>query len=98
MLASVSRSFSIVANASCIAADSPIIDSSTLLPAPLSTSTCSFSRLTSQRERRNLIPDESVASSFSFSHGFGMKSVAPALMARTALSVSAYAVIKITTA
>ncbi len=35
------------------------------------------------------MPEDRVASSFSFSHGLGMKSVAPALMARTALSVSA---------
>ena len=34
-------------------------------------------------------PEVSVASNLSFSQGLGIKSVAPALMARTALSVSA---------
>ena len=86
MLASVSRSLSTVSKIARIASDSPMMRSSAL--PSLRASTCSFSRLTSRCERRSLMPEESVASSFSFSHGLGMKSVAPALMARTALSVS----------
>ena len=57
-------------------------------PAEFSVSTRSCRCFTSRRERRSLMADDSVANSFSLSQGLGMKSVAPALMARTAFSVS----------
>ena len=49
---------------------------------------CSFSVCTSPRRRLSSSADEMVASIFSFCQGLGMKSVAPALIARTAFSVS----------
>ena len=50
--------------------------------------TCSCRRSTSFLDLLSLTAEKRVASNFSFSHGFEMKSVAPALMARTAFSVS----------
>ena len=52
-------------------------------------STRCFNVLISVRLSRSFKAAERVASSFSFSQGFGIKSVAPAFMARTAFSVSA---------
>ena len=88
MLASVSESFRMVRNTPCMASDCPIISGNSS-SCPLNASIRSFSCFTSQRERRSFTAEDRVASNFSFSHGFGIKSVAPALMARTAFSVSA---------
>ena len=96
-LASVLPNFSAVENILQMASDSPIIWGRGVFPFA-STATCSSSVSTSFLLLLNFIPDESVASSFSFSQGFVMKSVAPDLMALTAFSVSEYAVMRITTA
>ena len=69
--------------------DSPMSRGCGVSRSALKASTRSSSRPTSVCERRNFMAAWSVASSLSFSQGFDTKSVAPALMACTALSVSA---------
>ena len=95
--ASVFPNFSAVENISFIASDSPMIWGRGAFSFERA-ATCSSSVSTSFLLLLNFIPDERVASSFSFSHGLVIKSVAPDLMALTAFSVSEYAVIRITTA
>ena len=82
----------------CIAGDSPISIGPSTLPYPPSATIFSLRLETSKRDILSSIPDFRVASNLSLSHGLGMKSVAPALIALMAFSVSEYAVMKMTTA
>ena len=79
-----------------MAGDSPMI--STPSSGAERAVSCSFKATTSVRVWRRRIAEEMVARSFSVSQGLGIKSIAPARIAFTAFSVSAYAVINNTTA
>ena len=96
MLASVSDSLYIVSFNFLTAGDSPM--KSEIGDSFPIADTCSRNLLISLFDLLSFIADDSVASSFSFSQGFEMKSVAPAFIALTAFSVSAYAVMNTTTA
>ena len=96
--ASVPATLSIVRNTFCIATEFPVM--SEMLLSEILVRYCCFdlTRSSSRRDSRSLKEAEYVASSFSFCHGLRTKSVAPSLMARTAILTSPKAVINITTA
>ncbi len=97
-LASVRATLSINANTFLIATLSPIMSPKGLLICSSSISLAFLSLSTSLYDFRSLIAVLMVATSFSFCQGFKMKSVAPCLSARTAISTSPNAVMRITTA